>query len=87
MCFTLNNNNFKNPLEHPALIFGFIRFNKIISGFKESIVVVSCFSAVVKYKSVCLAFLIPSVRSMFLLLLLTRIKAFEDKTSSQMLTF
>ena len=61
----------KNPQEHPAVIFGFIRLDKIISSFKESIVVVSCLSAVVKYKSVWLAFLIPSVRSIFLLLLLT----------------
>ena len=46
----------KNPLEHPALIFAFIRFNKSISSFKESTIVVPCLSAVVKYKSVCLAF-------------------------------
>ena len=61
----------KNPLEHPAVIFGFNSLDKIISSSKESIVVVSCLSAVVEYKSVCLAFLIPSVRSIFLLLLLT----------------
>ena len=61
----------KNPLEHSAVIFGFIRLDKIISSSKESIVVVSRLSAVVKYKSVWLAFLIPSVRSIFLLLLLT----------------
>ena len=31
----------KNPLEHPALIFGFIRLDKILSSSKESIAVLS----------------------------------------------
>ena len=53
----------KTPLERPALIFGFVRLNKVISSFKGSIVVVLCLLAVVKYKSVCLTFLTHGLRT------------------------
>ena len=52
----------KIPLQRPALIYGFVRLNKVIFSFKGSIIVVLCLLAVVKYKSVCLTFLTHGLR-------------------------